>query len=331
MPSESLSQRVLATMKSRETEGKFELYVTRTPGYLWALLFKKLHVHPIAVTLMSIVIGAAAGVLFGYSQLWINAIGMLLLIWANWFDCADGQLARMTGRKTLIGRVPDGFAGDVWFFFIYAAICVRLTLQPAPWTALCEPYAQGQSLVRELISGGNWGIWIWLLCCLASTAHADQCALADYYRNIHLSVINGSAGSELDSSQRIRSRMRSLKWNSRDWFEKLYLFFYIGYTKNQERLSPEFQKLNRIIRTRLHGNLPEKLRLQFRDGSRPLMKYANFVTFDARVATLFITLLIGLPWLYPLLELTLFQGVFIYMRRRHEKLCRTIIDEIRNA
>ena len=33
-----LRDRVLATMKSRDTEGAFELYVTRTPGYLWALL-----------------------------------------------------------------------------------------------------------------------------------------------------------------------------------------------------------------------------------------------------------------------------------------------------
>ena len=35
----TLKQQVLATMKSRDTEGPFELYVTRTPGYLWALLF----------------------------------------------------------------------------------------------------------------------------------------------------------------------------------------------------------------------------------------------------------------------------------------------------
>ena len=53
----SLKQRVLATMKSRDIEGNFELYVTRTPGYLWALFFRWLHVHPIVVTLMSIVIG----------------------------------------------------------------------------------------------------------------------------------------------------------------------------------------------------------------------------------------------------------------------------------
>ena len=60
----SLKERVLQTMKSTDTESRFELYVTRTPGYLWALLFQKLGVHPIAVTLMSIIIGAASGYFF---------------------------------------------------------------------------------------------------------------------------------------------------------------------------------------------------------------------------------------------------------------------------
>ena len=108
-----LRDKVLATMKSRDTEGAFELYVTRTPGYLWALLFRRLGVHPIAVTLASIAIGAAAGYFFYFPSREMNLIGMLLLVWANWYDCADGQLARMTGKKTLIGRILDGFAGDV--------------------------------------------------------------------------------------------------------------------------------------------------------------------------------------------------------------------------
>ena len=133
MTSLTLKERVQATMKSEDTEGAFELYVTRTPGYLWAVLFKKLHVHPIAVTLLSIVIGSAAGVFFYPDDVRLNLVGMLLLVWANWYDCADGQLARMTGKKTLIGRILDGFAGDVWFFFIYLFITLRLTWEPAPW------------------------------------------------------------------------------------------------------------------------------------------------------------------------------------------------------
>lgn len=155
-------------MKSADTEGAFELYVTRTPGYLWALAFRALRFHPIAVTLISIVLGAAAGFFFYFEDLRYTAVGVGLLVVANWLDCADGQLARMTGKKTLVGRVLDGFAGDVWFFFIYFFICLRLTNQPAPW-------------------GEPWGVWIWLTAAFSGFyCHARQCSLADYYRNIHL-------------------------------------------------------------------------------------------------------------------------------------------------
>ena len=33
----------------------------------------------------------------------------------------------MTGKKSLLGRILDGFAGDVWFFSIYFFISLRLT------------------------------------------------------------------------------------------------------------------------------------------------------------------------------------------------------------
>lgn len=45
-------------------------------------------------------------------------IGIFLLMWANHYDSCDGQLARLTGKKTRWGRMLDGFAGDLWFFTI---------------------------------------------------------------------------------------------------------------------------------------------------------------------------------------------------------------------
>ena len=95
MTSSTLQERVQATLKSEDTEGTFELYVTRTPGYLWALLFKKLHIHPIAVTLLSIVIGALAGYFFWWDDLYMNLIGMFLLIAA----VVTGLVSVFTGHK----------------------------------------------------------------------------------------------------------------------------------------------------------------------------------------------------------------------------------------
>ena len=294
-----LIDKVKLTMKSQETEGPFELYVTRTPGYLWAQLFKWLGVHPITVTLLSIVIGALAGWFFGIESRWMNLIGMFLLIWANWFDCADGQLARMTGKTTLIGRILDGFGGDVWFFSIYFFICLRFTPQ--------------------------YGVWVWLLAAVSGLyCHSKQCQLADYYRNIHLFFQKGSAGSELGSSASQLEEYKNLRWNRQDWFHKLYLHFYMSYTRSQENMTPAFQQLYRKIQERYGTTLPADLCEEFRAGSRPLMPWCNVLTFDTRVGVLFLTTLLGVPWAYFLFEIIALEPLRFYVRNKHERLCQNI-------
>lgn len=296
----NLKQRVLSTMKSREVESDFELYVTRTPGYLWALFFRWLHVHPIAVTLMSIVIGSASAYFFLFDDICYNLIGMLLLIWANWYDCADGQLARMTGKKTLVGRVLDGFAGNVWAFFIYIALLLRM------WP--------------------EWGITIFILESWAGFyCHSRQCALADYYRNIHLWVTLGKEKSELDTSIEQQRRMESLRWNKKEWFEKFYLFFYVRYTRSQERQTPEFQLIKPLL-----DKLPvdNPIRQQFRKESLPLMPLCNILTFDTRVGVLFLSLLVGHPWIYIIFEITVLEILRFYTRHRHEALCHKLHQKL---
>lgn len=296
----NLKQRVLSTMKSREVESDFELYVTRTPGYLWALFFRWLHVHPIAVTLMSIVIGSASAYFFLFDDICYNLIGMLLLIWANWYDCADGQLARMTGKKTLVGRVLDGFAGNVWAFFIYIALLLRM------WP--------------------EWGITIFILESWAGFyCHSRQCALADYYRNIHLWVALGKGDSELDTSIEQQRRMESLRWNKKEWFEKFYLFFYVRYTRSQERQTPEFQLIKPLL-----DKLPvdNSIRQQFRKESLPLMPLCNILTFDTRVGVLFLSLLVGHPWIYIIFEITVLEILRFYTRHRHEALCHKLHQKL---
>lgn len=79
----SLVQGIKSTLKSEDTEGFFEIYVTRSCGYLWALFFKQLHIHPNVVTIVSIILGALSGYMFYYDDLSHTLWGIFLLIWAN--------------------------------------------------------------------------------------------------------------------------------------------------------------------------------------------------------------------------------------------------------
>ncbi len=296
-------------MKSADTEGNFELYATRTPGYLWAVLFKRLGTHPITVTLWSIVFGMAAGVFFYFDSLALNAVGMFLLIWANWYDCADGQLARMTGKTSLIGRILDGFAGDLWFFSIYFFICLRLTPAESPW-------------------GGTWGPWIWVLAAIAGLyCHARQCALADYYRNIHLFIVQNCG--EFSTSTKESKKLHRLGWNKKEWFEKIYTFFYRNYTRGQEKQTPQFQRLvPSLLQQRKNEKFPDEIGKFWRRDSLPLMPLTNILTFDTRVIVLFICLFINEPWLYFTFEIFILEPLRYYMRARHEKLSRKLYEKL---
>ena len=303
----SLIDNVRATLKSQDTEGPFELYMTRTPGYLWACLFKWLGVHPVAVTLMSIVIGAASGWFFYSESLGMNLIGMGLLVWANWYDCADGQLARMTGKRTLIGRILDGFCGDVWFFFIYLFLCLRMQGENIPFTNV------------------QWGIGIWLLGAWAGLrCHGRQCAIGDYYRNIHLYFLLGAGRAELDSEAQIKEEMNSMKWMSKDWFHKLYLYFYARYTGSQEAQVKSFHTMMKGLEAKYGTEIPLDVREDFCRESRPLMPLTNIITFDTRVIVLFLCIGFGIPWLYFIFESTVLEAIRFHMIVRHERLCERI-------
>lgn len=300
--------RLASTFKSQDTEEWFDIHFTRPLGLLWARFFNHFDVHPNVVTILSIILGAAAGMMFYFDNIVYTLLGILLLVWANLYDSADGQLARMTGKKTRWGRILDGFAGDVWFFTIYAAICLRLQGQYIPGTEV------------------KWGVWIWLLSAFSGfICHGKQCQLADYYRNIHLYFIKGEQGSELDNFKKLRSELKTLSWK-RDGMWMVFLYFYGNYTKSQESMTPAFQQLRLALREKYGKSpLPQQLCADFRAGSLPLMKYANILTFNTRAIVLYIVLLAGQPWLYLVFEIVVMNVLFFYMRARHESLCREML------
>jgi phosphatidylglycerophosphate synthase len=284
------------TLKSADTEETLDLWFYRPIGYAWALLFRRLHIRPNPVTIASIFIGTAAGLLFGYSDLKFNVLGMILLIIANSLDSADGQLARMTNDKTRVGRILDGMAGNIWFVTIYITLCVRMQY--------------------EGLSG-----WIWALGSIAGASHIQQAAMSDYYRNIHLYFIKGKEGSEVDRAEILKAEFKKLKF-PKDIINIVMMAFYTNYTNQQEILSPNLQKLLKIIRERFADNLPQWLRDEFRAKNISLMKYTNMLTFNTRVIALFVSLFLHRPWLYFVFELTALNIMLIYMIWKQERISK---------
>ena len=299
-----------ATLKSRDTEETIDLCFYRPVGYAWACLARKLGVTPNAITIASIFLGVGAGVCFYFNNIWINLLGMFLLIWADSFDSDDGQLARMTGQYSRIGRILDGLSGDLWFAAIYVAICLR------------------ENETSAFFMEHTWLIWV--IAVVTGLCHATQAAMADYYRQFHLFFLKGKEGSELESSDDLTAKYKTLSWG-RNFWQKLVMTFYLNYTRSQERRTPQMQRLRRDIRRRWNGEIPASFREEFRRKSLPLMKYTNILSFNWRTIALFSAILIfSMPWLYFAFELTVLNVLLVYMMARHERICKNFANQIEN-
>ena len=303
-----------ASFKSNDTEEWLDVHFTRPIGLVFALFWNKLGVHPNVITILSIFLGIGAGICFYYTDLWHNVAGVLLLMFANFCDSTDGQMARLTGKKTLIGRMLDGFSGDVWFFCIYVALCMRMQNQPIPGMEQ------------------TWGIWIWMLGAIAGfLCHSPQSSLSDYYRNIHLFFLKGKSGSELDNSEQQRKVFEQMKAD-KDWLGCLFFYNYANYCRSQEKRTPKFQRFFQLYNEAQTAEasqqeMREQVRLSFLEGSRPLMKYTNVLTFNTRAICIYITALLNCPWVYFLFEIIVLSILYVHMHRKHETLCEKLSNQ----
>lgn len=324
-------KQVEATFKSSDTEEWLDTVWTRPVGYMWARFFECLGVHPNVVTVLSMIIGASSALFFAHGSffyegtygLLMNVTAMLLLAWANFYDSADGQLARMTGKKTQLGRILDGAASEVWFIPIYLSLVYRFyyhhslefSLFGISETETNTIIATTVLFVAVLISG--------FVC------HSGQCGLADYYRQIHLFFLKGTAGSEFDNSAAQQRHYDETPWRG-SFLWKAFLKTYVGYTRKQEKQTPEFQKLMKAIAESKssfniqHSTLSEDFLAQ----SRPLMKYTNILTFNTRAMVLYASCLLDIPAFYFFFEMVIMSILCQYMRHRHESFCKQLRQEL---
>lgn len=304
-----------ASLKSQDTEEWLDIHFTRPIGLFFALIWQRLGVHPNTVTIISIVLGVAAGWMFHYTDVASNLWGVVLLMFANFCDSTDGQLARLTGQKTIIGRCLDGFAGDVWFVAIYLAIVFRLWMQPVPGLE------------------GHWGVWALVLAAVAGIlSHSPQSSLSDYYRQIHLFFLKGKEGSELDSYQHELDILAALPKRGAFW-ERAFHGNYKNYCHSQERRTPRFQAMLKQLRAS-YGSpaaAPREWKEEFLAGSRPLMWMTNTLTFNSRAILIYITCLLDCPWVYLLMEIIAYNLLYITMHKRHEELCARMTAKLAPA
>ena len=158
-------QSVLAqglAFKALEIEELSDVYFLRRFGSIIARGGRALRMTPNHLNRVAKLTGHAGGASLYSERLGWMAFALLILY--GIVDSADGQLARMTGQVTELGRVLDGVSGHLTHVAIYLAI-------------------SGGVIQR----GGSSSILIWTL--LAAISNAMQAQMYDYHRTDYATVV----------------------------------------------------------------------------------------------------------------------------------------------
>ncbi|MDR2915423.1 MAG: CDP-alcohol phosphatidyltransferase family protein [Tannerella sp.] len=287
-----------ASLKSIETENYIDQWFYRPVGFRIAKLLRNTGITPNMVTIVSIFVGAATGPLFYYDNIRFTLLGILCLVIANILDCVDGQLARLTGIKSKIGRILDGLAGDIWFALIYIFLALRLNHE--------------------------YGTWIFFIpAVLSGLSHLIQANITDYYKTLHLYFVSKEKGYEFQNFDEIRTQYKNMK----PGVGKVLFFFYMGYTSLQETVTPKLQLMLKNFHSKYGDDIPEDIRIDFRRQSGYLMKrFIDLMTFNGRTIILFIAVLTGYTWFYFFYEIVILNIILLISIHKHENICASFIE-----
>lgn len=289
-----------ATYKSREVEGWIDIHFYRKIGFSLATFFEKLRMTPATISFFGCLLGVFAGHLYYYRNLSANIVGMLLHVGANTLDNADGQLARLTNRKSRTGRIIDSLADHL----IWVSIYVHLAL-------------------RYLAEGASPAVA--LLALAAGLSHALQGAAADYYRNGYLYFVKGRPRADLDSSSILREEYRRHSWRREPW-HKFLLAMYLNFTWQQEKLSPSLKRLHETVGRDFSGEIPVWLQTRYRDSAQPMLRWWRLLMTNTRMFLLFLLLFIGRPVWYFWVELSAFNFLLVYLILQQERMSRSLLQ-----
>lgn len=300
---------VPASYKSQDTEEPFDKIFTKPLGYLFTRFFIHIKWTPNMVTILSMFIGVAGGIMFYPDSFAWNLAGVLLVILANILDSTDGQMARLTGQKSALGRILDGMSSTLWYIAMYCAVCCKLYDDPIPF-----------------FPEHTWGWIIWAIALVCGLlGHAQQCTMADRYRNIHLFFLKNKHGDELHRSEDITKQRLALPREGAT-FQKVQLFIDGLFTLSQEKITPTFQKLYNAY-LEADEETREGIRQDYLTGSRKYIQLTNVLTFNARAYLFFALVLLGVPLIYFPLEFIGFGLLKIYTQRSYEALALDILKK----
>jgi len=261
----------------------------RPAGWRIATALAPTSVSPDGVTLASLILGVIAGHLFWYTSPWINLAGVGLFVWSDVLDSADGQLARLRGTSTRLGRILDGLSDGARFLSLYLHLAARLFVTGWGWTGVA-------------------------LALGALFSHVYQAAAADFIRQAYLYFAVGK-GSELDLAAEVALPRRT------GW-ERVAGWIYGDYVRRQAWLFPRTTELARSFAGR---TVPSSLARGWAERQRWVVAGCAWIAQNIRFLLLAVTVVPGWPAAYCWIVVGPLNAVLVFLIIAHEREPRLCI------
>jgi phosphatidylglycerophosphate synthase len=201
------------SLKPLSVEEPIDVWVHRPIAYVLARACMPTPITPNAVTLGSILLGLASGASFVAKFPSHLQVAGLCLFSSAVFDCADGQLARMRGTSSRLGRMLDGIADLV---VTTVAVCGAIWVL---WRRHADP---------------PW-LGVLVLAAAAATAVTGSfhTTMYDHYKNVYLRMTTPSY-REGEDYETALARYRDLPAEESGFAARLAWPLYLFYVKSQQ-------------------------------------------------------------------------------------------------
>ena len=195
-----------SSLKPPETEEVVNQVINRPLAFLIAKGFYKIKRSPNFVTLWSMIFGVSSGYFFYKGNYNLLIVAALLLEMMILFDCADGQLARMTNKSSKMGKTLDGLADLMTHISIFYGIAVGIYVR-------------------------NGQIFPFVLAVLSQLTFYLHIILYDHFKNVFIHVTKPDYMDKVETPEELKEKIRKDteefgKNNIKTIISKLYYYFY---------------------------------------------------------------------------------------------------------
>lgn len=273
--------------RTREIEELSNLYLVHPVSKAFVRVFARLGVHPNAVSVLGMICGALAAVAYFHYREWEYAVaGFFFMFLWHVMDGADGQLARLTGKTSEIGKVLDGLCDHLSFSLVYVAIATALTI--------------------------DRGAWVWIPAFAAGFSHIAQSSAYEFQRQNYDYWVHGKESARVLGSHEIREALRS-----RTGISAVFARVQLLYVVIQEKVAA----YDRDLMARLEelkqeeGTRFARVRDLYRSVNMPAVRRWSVLSSNYRTLAIFVSVVIGLPLLYFLIEIVVLNIALILLLR----------------